>query len=65
MESSQDPAPRKRGRPGRLSPDQVDLVRNAHREGLSDAQAGALVGISKSHARRIRRGERLNNESEA
>lgn len=65
MEPEQDAAPRKRGRPGRLSPEQIELVRNAHREGLSDAQAAALVGISKSHARRIRRGERLNSESEA
>lgn len=65
MMDEQDAAPRKRGRPGRLSAAQIDQVRNAHKDGLSDAQAGALVGISKSHARRIRRGERLNNEREA
>lgn len=52
---------RRRGRPGRLSPEQVRGLLEATRRGLSDAEAGALYGVSKTLARRIRSGERYKH----
>lgn len=54
---------RRRGRPGRLSPDQVRGLIEATRRGLTDAEAGALYGVSKTLARRIRTGERYPHVS--
>lgn len=56
---------RRRGRPGRLSPDQVLGLIAATRRGLSDAEAGALYGVSKSMAYRIRSGDRYKHVDRA